>query len=750
MTIQIDAKLKQRKSPLPPFFKGGLELFFFLSPFEKGGQGGFFLNFSHLFYNTSFLSTIRLTFFLTFFLFFIYFPSFSQDNSPQLGVFGSFVLNRHFPDFREIPGIPSCCPSFESGIGFNGRAGLYYAYPLTKSFSLSAGIDYFSKNGLLSATESELINLSGARINGKFEHTLDAVFNTAGLNIGLITKLSNTYNVYLGARPGYIFSNKYEAQEKITEPADRGIFLDTGTPVRNHSKGNIPNPELFSFDIEVGFSAGFPLNGDSTLMLNPGLSYSIGLTDYVKTVSWKISSVTASIGISWLFKPKTELPNEIENEKKEPQVQQEIISLKNNKSDGNITQKTKGNEKNDTTTSGEKIIIKAGIKSVGVIDGEEQPFSRIRIEEFLSKNIKPLLNYIFFDNNSAEIPGRYKQIIKGDTANFSLKKMHNLPTLDCYYEMLNIVGMRLKATPEAKLKITGCNSDENTEKNNIALSLARANAVADYFIKTWNVKTEQIIIESRNLPAKPSNTSEQDGEEENRRVELDCDVYKILEPLTTTDTLREITPPIIRFYSEIQPKIPLRTWKITILHLGRFLKIFEGKDSLPDRVEWNLNGENIPIVLGLDSIAYNLEITDTLGNTYQTLPKTLPIQQQTLIRKIEEHLSDKKINRFSLILFDFDEYRLNPQHSPIIDLVRENIQANSKVKILGYTDRMGEALYNLLLSDKRAKETATALQFKSIKTKAIGESLLLYDNILPEARFYCRTVEIIVENPIEW
>jgi arginase family enzyme len=33
--------------------------------------------------------------------------------------------------------------------------------------------------------------------------------------------------------------------------------------------------------------------------------------------------------------------------------------------------------------------------------------------------------------------------------------------------------------------------------------------------------------------------------------------------------------------------------------------------------------------------------------------------------------------------------------------------------------------------------------------KGLGESVLLYDNSQPEGRFYCRTVEIVVETPIE-
>jgi hypothetical protein len=52
------------------------------------------------------------------------------------------------------------------------------------------------------------------------------------------------------------------------------------------------------------------------------------------------------------------------------------------------------------------------------------------------------------------------------------------------------------------------------------------------------------------------------------------------------------------------------------------------------------------------------------------------------------------------------------------------------------------------LSGKRAEETGQALAIKNVEIKAMGNTKLLYDNILPEGRFYCRTVEIVIETPI--
>jgi outer membrane protein OmpA-like peptidoglycan-associated protein len=63
---------------------------------------------------------------------------------------------------------------------------------------------------------------------------------------------------------------------------------------------------------------------------------------------------------------------------------------------------------------------------------------------------------------------------------------------------------------------------------------------------------------------------------------------------------------------------------------------------------------------------------------------------------------------------------------------------------------MGEEDLNLKLSDKRAKSVLKRLEIsENINYEGKGESELLYDNSLPEGRFYCRTVTIDIETPIK-
>jgi outer membrane protein OmpA-like peptidoglycan-associated protein len=67
----------------------------------------------------------------------------------------------------------------------------------------------------------------------------------------------------------------------------------------------------------------------------------------------------------------------------------------------------------------------------------------------------------------------------------------------------------------------------------------------------------------------------------------------------------------------------------------------------------------------------------------------------------------------------------------------------------GYTDKLGDEEINERISERRARSVARRLNIPGAKVEGLGESELLYDNDLPEGRYYCRTVQIIIETPVK-
>jgi outer membrane protein OmpA-like peptidoglycan-associated protein len=107
------------------------------------------------------------------------------------------------------------------------------------------------------------------------------------------------------------------------------------------------------------------------------------------------------------------------------------------------------------------------------------------------------------------------------------------------------------------------------------------------------------------------------------------------------------------------------------------------------------------------------------------------------------------IEVYNLILFDFDDFKISRENLKIIEFVKSRMRPQSEVEIRGYTDRLGDDEYNRILSGKRANQTKTLIGRPETFTEGVGESVLLYDNDLPEGRFYSRTVEIKLKTKVK-
>jgi outer membrane protein OmpA-like peptidoglycan-associated protein len=144
----------------------------------------------------------------------------------------------------------------------------------------------------------------------------------------------------------------------------------------------------------------------------------------------------------------------------------------------------------------------------------------------------------------------------------------------------------------------------------------------------------------------------------------------------------------------------------------------------------------------------------------KTLPTLVSLESLRDVRTVSRIARDssqvsegigqnEQISRFALAFFDFDKATLSSQNLQIINAVKSRLQPESEAIIVGYTDRVGDAAYNKRLSTDRAKTVAEMLPGLSVSRKStsgVGESVLLYDNDLPEGRFYCRMVEIMLRN----
>lgn len=695
----------------------------------------------------------------------------AQDNDKvnyaqynHIGGYLHYVLNNHLADFSTLPGCLSCNPGFTSGFGNGFAVGGLFDFPLNdKNLFLGVRLGYTMRNANLT-TEEKIGNGIDKGITAPgvtsimVEHRLDSKVGSIDLEPQLIYNFYDNFNATLGVKGAYLITKLFSQKESIISPTNL-VFDDTKTLDRNiYAEQEIPDVKSFLTFLTIGLSYNFRL--ESGLSIAPEVRYEFPLYS-MSSVSWRPAAFNLGVAIKFPLIPSVKPvydstmylrdTNEIFVEGSSS----ERIYLKTK--DENLTTLEFDDYKVNRKVINELYVreipvaiskpdAKITVRGVDLL-GNYTAMPQLVIEEIETEETFPLLPQIFFENNSSDLTKTRINLLRSEQSSSFDEQKINWNTLSIYYEILNIVGKRMKENPRANLTITGCNNNIGAEANNLSLSKQRAEVVKEYLHNVWNISNNRLITVNRNLPAKQANNTKQEGIEENRSVELSSTNPEILKPIKLMDIQRTANPPIVRLYPNIQSKNNIDSWNVNISQSGTKLREFNGSGT-PDSIDWVVETNPIP----REEVPVNIALQVTDNNNQIGVGNTeVRISQKTIKKKKIEMLGDKKIERFSLILFDYDKNNVTSEQNIAIKQMKERIQSNSTITITGYADRTGEAEYNRELSLVRAKNVATALGLSEGKAKIIGagSDVKLWDNDLPEGRSYSRTVKIIIETPIK-
>lgn len=645
----------------------------------------------------------------------------TMELKPFYGIFGGYSMNFHSTDFRNLPGVPSCCPKFSFGQGAGYYFGGLIDIPFNYEMLVSTRISFNHINGKLRTYEETPILLDGKESIGEFEHFVDANFSQIGIEPLFMYKPIDNFYAMGGFSVGILTQADYYQIEKITKPTDRGTFVD-GRSYRNQNQGSILDyANIVQFGIKVGAGYRLPFNKKQTLFAFPEIFYTFYPTNLIQERGWKVHQLSVGIGVKYRVPPPPPPPPAPPLAPPDPEIP--LIT---------------------------KIpFLAADIDAIEIdTNNKENKNFTIKVEDFVSYNMRPLLAYVFFDENSSEIPARYVQFDDKVAVNFTTDQLGNLNALETYYFVLNIIGKRLKDVPSANITLIGTNADIGVEKNNKQLSESRARSVANYFINTWKIDPNRIKISSRNLPKDNSKIDDPLGMQENRRVEIVPDDLSIIEPVFTVDTMRVLSSSELRFIPKVISEAGISKYSFVLKQRDKELLKIEDNGKMPNNFSWKVTNKNFP--KDEADFAYTLSVMDSVGQTLSSPIKRIPITRKSIDMKRRTGQSDKEFEYYSLILFDYGKSELGSEHRKVVDFIKQRVSPDSKVFIYGFTDSMGEDEVNRKISDKRAISVLKRLNINTnVTVEGKGESELLYENGTPEGRFYCRTVTINIETPVK-
>jgi outer membrane protein OmpA-like peptidoglycan-associated protein len=655
----------------------------------------------------------------------------------RVGGFVGGVLNQHVANFPELPGIAA--GRMGDGIAFGNATsfGLTFGglleYPLSDAVSLGLRLGYAPHSAILQAQEQSrigVLNTDGTQVvfyDATFGRELSANLASIGVEpLAVIHPFAQDglrgLRFYAGLRLGIMIQRTFTQRESILRlsPNDASAQTVVFNPpsssiVRNPiDLREIPQSQLLHAAVTAGIGYDFMLG--SSLALSPEVFYAIGITPLVNTIAWSLNQVRGAVSLRYTLPPLPPAPPP-----PPPPPPKEVLSV-----EATIAAFT-----SDTL-------------------GTEVPLVQIKVEEFISRQMYPLLPYVFFDYTSSVIPARYHRLTTEEVSSFNENKFFNADALRVYYDVLNVVGKRLQQYPSAKITLTGCNDNTSSgEAENLTLSRSRAEEVRQYLHRTWNVDTARMQLRSRNLPEKPTVSKDSIGIEENRRVEISSASWEIMQPSLVYDTLLVPSAPVIRFRTTVKAEAGVAKSTVRAFQGERTLKQFTTLGVLEPTIEWNTAREQSTIPRSEESMKFSYEVIDTEGRS-ATPVDSIPVEQITIRKKRSLRIKDKEIDTYRLILFDFDSPEVGSDNARIIKkIVLPNVKPQSTVQVTGFTDKLGNAEVNQKLSEGRARNVSNLVASVQTSSKGFGAKMTIYPNEIPEGRFLSRTVEVRVETPID-
>lgn len=361
----------------------------------------------------------------------------------------------------------------------------------------------------------------------------------------------------------------------------------------------------------------------------------------------------------------------------------------------------------------------------------------------------PVRNYVFFDEGSNALPQRYIQLTRDQASNFKEEQLvqpdpndiggRSRRQLKVYYNILNILGDRMRKHSSATIRLTG-SSDAGA-----ATGKEFAESVKNYLVNVFGVDGNRITTVGRDKPEIPSTLPGATREleltrPEDRRIEVSSDSPEMLEPVQIISLQEEPLD------SDVLFNVPgaeqnLSSWSLEVTDETGAAKQYGPFTTSQERIAGRT-------ILGSQNEGrYKIVL---LGQTKsgQSIRKEQDIR---LVKSTEPEAAPGL--RFS-ILFEFDQSKTVATYDRFLSqTVAPLIPDGGSVVIHGHTDIIGEESHNLKLSQDRAQQTMAVLQRELNKmgrrnvkfdTYGFGEDLRRapFDNRLPEERFYNRTVII--------
>lgn len=653
-----------------------------------------------------------------------------------------------------LPQAPTCCGGYSTAQGIGPALSIFLRQELGKALRLTLRGTYASYDATFSVDQAIFVTNA---TEGVTRHTLDTRLGWVGGELLFDWRITSPLRLMFGGSAGFMSPATFSQKETLIVPGT-GTF-ENGRRTRNE----VSNVELEGMrspilGAVVGLGFDIPMTDNHSVVLTPEVLYTMGLNDLHTDLPWKANLLR--VGASLAFSLNAPEPPMPVDRKRESFIDSLIVDVnpdaQERRADGieRITIDTVVGE--DLVTITERLYrtdtlfrplppeINAAIAARAVYpDGSQKSEFVINVSTQFITEALPILPVVFFESQAISLSFRYHQV--ASSAEFKLSDVAPRTTA-VHRDILNILGERMTAMPEASIRLRGT-ADPTTEGGDCDLARNRAQAVKNYLVRVWNISESRITIESGSAtcaPERPTRQQSESGYSENRRVEIIPSDVRLLGSVAKRrfNEARTIDPPKITFDPLGTSQRYVTDWSLQATSGATVLFSQSGK-GVPTEITQPLT----TIVADAMQHATPINVSLRVGgirNATASAVTTIPVRKDTVSTELE---------RLTLTLFDIASDQITPIAQQQISTFLENLPAGSTVIVRGFADMLGNAEFNKKLSQKRADAVCgmiranvkkrVELQCNEIRTDRFPPGIDSYET--PEERFLSRTVQIEVK-----
>lgn len=620
----------------------------------------------------------------------------AQTYTEQLGlrVNAGLSINTHSGSVSTTAPLIDC-GELTSGFGIGPVVSLGLDVPFSQRFGIGFELGLVDRSGSFSRTNTYLMRdpATGQDVT----LTTDLVFaprvNYIEIAPSVIIPILGTMQhrrlgVSIAPRIGLPIAKSFEQRESVVSP-DNAVFIVNGvrTQERILSSGQLLSPSTMIVGASASLESFIQLS--DRLALVPRVSADMIFTSLVADATWNTFGVRAEIGLRLsagkTIAPPVDAPPPppviVERPQEPIRYAQPRIALSLRRVGGEVVT---GNELRATP---------------------------------------PIVNAVFFDSASADIPLTYRRSRDGSVVSTN--------PVDAHAWVMVRIAKIVADNPNARVILEGATCGTASEPEGTALAQRRADAVRRVLTE-MGVPASVITTKALILPRAASNNEFTLGREENRRV----DIVVQNAPLQQWVSSQE--------FAVFQSKIDVRS-----TYAGG------NPSERPATMSLNVNRRDtvVPNVDGTSTLTCDIPVqgsTAALSITAAAGGAITQIDTTISMVDVPQRRIALRTDRFQAILrFDYNAKDLSDNDKALLRQLVEQIPDGSKIIIEGSADILGSDERNRALSQQRAATTEAFMRSVSGKTLTFVTGTLAdrFSDATPQGRFLNRNIHVRVQTP---